>query len=379
MRFRALILVGILAAIAATVSAQLPRPRTVPRTQTALRQYLATATIGHTVTVAKSGGDYTTLTAALAYVATQTRSDVDPWLVLIYPGLYDAEGAISVPTYTHVQGVGDGYVNFQPTLTWSNAGLYDTTPNSGPVFVTLAAGSSIDNITIYGGDGDTLTGPYTVLKTTGLASASNISVWVDVAVNGQTVYGIESNGLMGRGVTVTGYATGSTYKQVRAVTSSTQLTGSHLTSVSGTPGARLSVASGAIGRLHYTRIDAGATVDLENAGTLSVRASPYFTASGAITSQDSIGTNCQVLSGSAAPESAVSAPVCSVYYETTSGMLYQKATGSGDTGWKSLARASAGTTAPAACAVGEIFTDTDTGPSVCVCTATDTWKCAVVS
>lgn len=42
---------------------------------------------------------------------------------------------------------------------------------------------------------------------------------------------------------------------------------------------------------------------------------------------------CRMLSGSGSPEGAVTAPVCSVYYRTSDGAIWRKASGSGNTGW----------------------------------------------
>src|SRR5690606_28966163 len=42
---------------------------------------------------------------------------------------------------------------------------------------------------------------------------------------------------------------------------------------------------------------------------------------------------CRMLSGSGSPEGAVTAPVCSVYFRTSDGAIWRKASGSGNTGW----------------------------------------------
>lgn len=54
-------------------------------------------------------------------------------------------------------------------------------------------------------------------------------------------------------------------------------------------------------------------------------------------------TPCRILSGSGSPESSVTAPVCSVYLRTDStGGIYEKTSGSGNTGWALIGLPSAG-------------------------------------
>lgn len=345
MRNRAAILALTAALAAGTVAhAQLPRPNRPPRSMTAVRSYLTTATIGHTVTVAQSGGDFDTLSEALGYVATQTRSDTNMWFVLMYPGLYcrgtantncttidtGAASGYVVPTYTHVQGVGDGPNTFQPTFSHSGVLLQDTQPSDSSVFVSLGDRSSLSNLTVYAGyNASAVATAYTALKTTGtMATLRNVGVWIDTSGAG-TVYGVESNGIVARELTIQQQAGGSGVTLFRAASSSSQCFSCQMTKIGGTPVTMVSTGAGAIARLFWTRIDTGATTDLTNAaGTLSVKGTAYATSSGVITSQDTIQS---------------------------------------------------GTTAPATCLVGQLFVDTDTGPSLCTCTASNVWKCAVVS
>ncbi len=50
-------------------------------------------------------GDYTTISEALAFVATQPRSDTSPWVVVVQAGLY-VEDNLLVPSYTTLLGQG---------------------------------------------------------------------------------------------------------------------------------------------------------------------------------------------------------------------------------------------------------------------------------
>ncbi len=84
---------GLLAVLIAIPAAgQLPRPTRTDQANNHLRikEWMYEARIGRTVTVATTGGDYSTLAAAVSYVTTQTPSAVAPWVILIYDGDHSA-------------------------------------------------------------------------------------------------------------------------------------------------------------------------------------------------------------------------------------------------------------------------------------------------
>jgi hypothetical protein len=54
--------------------------------------------------VAKSGGDFTTITAALAYAATKTPGANTQWVIYVYPGRYSE--SVTCADYVHIIGVG---------------------------------------------------------------------------------------------------------------------------------------------------------------------------------------------------------------------------------------------------------------------------------
>lgn len=54
------------------------------------------------------GGDYQTVAAALAYIATQTRTASAPWGVEIGPGDFVETAPLTLPTYTYLNGKGYG-------------------------------------------------------------------------------------------------------------------------------------------------------------------------------------------------------------------------------------------------------------------------------
>jgi len=97
---------------------------------------IASQTQGNIVTVAKSGGDYSTITAALTYIGTQTPSTSNRWTVLVYPGLYVED--ITMQQYTSIRGMGGP----------SETILFGV--NSSPLvnFDSLSSQTSIINMTL---------------------------------------------------------------------------------------------------------------------------------------------------------------------------------------------------------------------------------------
>ena len=88
-----------------------------------------------TLSVAKSGGDYTTIQAAIDYAVTQTPSATNLWTVEIYPGVYTE--AISMASFVNLKGMG----------TKSSVVIYQ----SGANVVKLATNSQIQNLTVRTG------------------------------------------------------------------------------------------------------------------------------------------------------------------------------------------------------------------------------------
>jgi hypothetical protein len=60
---------------------------------------------GLTVIVAKSGGQFTSIKAAVDYVTAQVPSIATPWAILVYPGVY-IEDKITMPDYTTLRCTG---------------------------------------------------------------------------------------------------------------------------------------------------------------------------------------------------------------------------------------------------------------------------------
>lgn len=85
-------------------------------------------------------GDYTTIKAACDYVATQTPSSSNQWVIQVLPGYY-TEAPFSIPTYCLVQGMGQTptgnvahCVQISPVVPWT-----------GGTFITMGSIAAIDN------------------------------------------------------------------------------------------------------------------------------------------------------------------------------------------------------------------------------------------
>lgn len=103
MRSRLFAVLVLAALVSASASAQLPRPVRPDQANNHVRikEWMFGARIGRTVTVATSGGDYSTLSAAIAYVTAQTPSSVAPWVILVYDGDHSA-APLTIPAWVSV-------------------------------------------------------------------------------------------------------------------------------------------------------------------------------------------------------------------------------------------------------------------------------------
>lgn len=331
--------------------AQIPRPQTNPLHHE-LRNYLKTARFTNTIVVDPEGrGDYSDVGDALAFVATQSRSQSKRWLVLLYPGQQTGasvltnltEERLTIPSWTSLQGM----VSITPHLVGSTVtvGLSGT---SGDL-LTMGEGSSISRVAFL--SNSVMTGASALLKVPNGAGVIYVesSAFVFSGISGDAVpldvVSVQGNAVLhlkDSYLQKFGAATQSRLA-VAGDTSQLALHGGRYLPGAGQQKCIESLGS-AVVRLWWARIDAGCITDLANTGggTFSAFASRYVTQSGPIDElvgrYESIALNntCQILTGPGAPEGAVTAPVCSLYLRTGGGALTTfcvKESGSGATGW----------------------------------------------
>lgn len=310
-------------ALATTTVAQIPRPRTNPLNPE-LRHYLKTARFTNTIVVDPGGlGDYSDLGDALAYVATQSRSQSKRWVVLLYPGQqtgslvpsHFTETRLTIPSWTSVQGL----VSIVPHAL-GNTVTVGLSGTSGDL-VTMGEGASLSRV-----------GFFTINPMAGSA------VLLKVANGGAAVY-VESSALVFSGtsgdafpldvVSVQGnsvlYLKDSYLQKFGAATQSRlavagdtaqlALYGGRYLPGAGQPKCIESLNSATV-RLWWARVDAGCSTDLANTGggTFSAFASRYTTQTGPIDElvgrHESITLNntCQILTGTGTPEESLPLP-----------------------------------------------------------------------
>jgi hypothetical protein len=340
----------VIAVLATTTLAQIPRPRIYPR-HPELRHYLKTARFTNTVTVDPGGlGDFSQLGEALAYVEKQNRSSSQRWLVLLYPGQQPSsigftnftETRLTIPSWTSMQGMVSIVPQFGNTVTVA------LSATSGDL-LTMGQGASLSKISFI--STNPMTGPAVLLKVPNGAGTIHVesSAFVIGGTSGDAfpldVVSVQGNALLYLRDTYLQKFGPATQSRLAVASDTAQLAlyGGRYLPGTGQQKCFESLNSSTI-RLWWARVDAGCTTDLANtgSGTFSAFASRYATQSGTIDEQvgryDSIALNnsCQILTGPGAPEGAVTAPACSLYLRTSGGAsttFCVKESGSGATGW----------------------------------------------
>ncbi len=364
----ALLVLAVLAVVAVlsldphSAAAQYPRPKHRPISTPDIAKHLTTGRFTRIVVVDSSGGgDYKKLSDALAYVATKNSSErnwTSRWTVLVYPGQRgsadpDAYGynysetALTIPAYTEVMGFATGENN---PLGWTGgAPVIELRATSGTL-VFLGGGSSLSNLRFVW-----IQTPTAAVKgidhtavpdqdpknhnVSYLGQLTNVSFQLVARNNASfAVDGIteSAGGLLvyGGGVMINGSTTGRAV--VNAGNLGISLHGGRYGGASGCTGVMANTAAGPLKLFAGVRIDSGCVNELVRTGT------------GPIEVQGGIG--------------------------------YTRASGTITHG---NAQLPFGTANPTACSPGATFLNTASSPEdtekLCLCTATDTWRCAPLS
>ena len=91
------------------------------------------------ISVSPSGGDYTSVAAALASITDS--SDTNRYLVWVGPGVYTESNLVSVPAYVHLKGSG-------PNVTVITSSRSSATPSNASATVDLLEDSRISEVTV---------------------------------------------------------------------------------------------------------------------------------------------------------------------------------------------------------------------------------------
>lgn len=365
-------------------------PLTAQEPRAILPRLLPTPVSSRQVTVDSGGaGDFPTLSAALAFVATQPRSDLSRWLVQIYPGVpalgglsqYE-ETSVSIPSFTTVEGVVGG---------WTNGKLLGDVPTvrllgSSGSLVTAADGVVILNVDWF--DNTATTAAVKIFSAMGNVVTTNMSVRAASTVtnaNAIDMVSIENNGSLSANnlnVMRTDSNTQTRALVAQVGSQGTTIYGGRLRSGLGSPALVENLAASNL-QLFGTRLEGGAAYDLKRTGTGSV-----FTQGVSYTSESGMISNgivrgefivvartCQIKAGPGSPEGVQPSNPCDLWQRSDGPpYLYVKVSGTTGNGW-----AAVGTTVtanrPASCIATEQFYATATN-EFCTCIADNTAKCA---
>jgi hypothetical protein len=341
---------------ATPAAAQLPRPPKPPYNTLLLKQYVTDATFPWTITVCKGapyGGDYASLSSALRAIPTRfpTRGFTQRVLVLVYPCLVASptspnyeETALSVPTWTTIQGVPAGSTSNNDVqaarVLLRLTGTNTTCTGCPSALLKLDNGASLINLYIQSLTPPT--GPIRVVEVSGGAVFTNVVLQVS-GTETQPVdllYVASTGILLAQDLGLT-RNTFSSLSRGLVVAGSAALTGGRIFVPSGIP---VENVGPNVIKLFGVRIDPSSVVDLKRSSTGNIEtfATDYTTEQGGIidrpvrTDTLILDNTCRVLTGTGSPEGAVAAPVCSLFLRqdgTATTTLYVKTTGTGNTGW----------------------------------------------
>ncbi|HSN86278.1 MAG TPA: hypothetical protein VL025_05935, partial [Thermoanaerobaculia bacterium] len=340
------------------------RPKHRPITTPDIAKHLTTARFNRVVVVDSSGGgDFKKLSDALAHVATKNSSQrnwTSRWTVLVYPGqrgsadpnVYGfnySETSLTVPAYTEVMGFTTGHNN--PVSWLGGTPVIELRATSGTL-VRLGGGSSLTNLQFVWAQ--TPTGPVKALdhapvpdqdpenhNVSSAGELTNVSFQLVSRGGAFPVDGIieTSGGLFvyGGGVMVHGSPAGRAVINAGTVPGlGISLHGGRYGGSDGCAEVMANTAAGSLKLFGGVRIDPGCIKELARTGT------------GPIEVQGGIG------------------------YTRSSGTITH-----------GNVHLPFGTVNPPACSPGATFLNTAASPEdtekLCLCTATDTWRCAPLS
>ncbi|HEX4964740.1 MAG TPA: hypothetical protein VF173_28265 [Thermoanaerobaculia bacterium] len=341
------------------------------------------------VTVDSGGlGDFTSLSAALAFVATQPRTNLSRWLVQVYPGVAVASGlsqyeeiSIEIPSFTTVEGVVGG---------WTNGTVLGDVPmvrllGSSGSLVTADDGVVVLNIDWF--DNTPTTAAVKIFSAVGNVVATNMSVRAAPSVtsaNAIDMVSIDSNGSLSANNLNVMRTDANTQTRALVAQPGSQgvaVYGGRFRSGLGSPALIENLAASNL-QLFGTRLEGGAVYDLKRTGTGSIftQGVSYASDSGNISNSTLrgeaviVGRVCQIKAGPGSPEGVQPSNPCDLWQRSDGPpYLYVKVSGTTGNGW-----AAVGTTVttqrPASCVATEQFYATATN-EFCTCIADNTARC----
>jgi hypothetical protein len=334
-------------------------------------------------------GDFTTLSAALEFVATQPRTNLSRWLVQIYPGVPAAGGSsqyeetsVSIPGFTTLQGVVGGWTNGQVLGDVPTIRLLGT---SGSL-VTADDGVVILNVDWF--DNTPTTGAMKIFSALGTVVTTNMSVRVAPTVtnaNAIDMVSIENSGSLSANnlnVMRTDANTKTRALVAQAGSLGGAVYGGRLRSGLGSPALVENLAASNL-QLFGTRLEGGAAFDIKRTGTGGVvtqgisYASDTGNVSNGILRGDAIivAKVCQIKAGSGSPQGLQTSSPCDLWQRSDGPpYLYVKVSGTTGNGWAAVGT-TVTTNRPASCVATEQFYATATN-EFCTCIADNIARCA---
>lgn len=287
-------------------------------------------------------GDFTTLEDAVAFVATQTRSDTQRWVIRLAPGPnYTLAAPLTVPTFTSI--VGDIPHSIYPF--YGQTRIISPSISSG-TFLTMTDGSALVSVNVrFSG---TLSGAARIIEiTTGLSALVNVTIENNASAASQPLSMVETTAAGAGFVMYYGYLT--------SIANATNLTYvKHAGGTSHIVDTLMRSSTGALAIIHNT-----------GTGTISVLRS----ALGAFYSTNSDPNTCSLKNDSTGKIE----PIMTSYWAPTCGTIDD---------WHAITRVRTFVdTPPATCTPipSEITLDVGSTKRLCVCVAANDWDCAALT